>query len=265
MVVLVGPHPDASSTVHLFEGPFVTTGTRRLAVPEGSKRLLAFVALRHGRVERRVAAGVLWPSNDDDRAAGNLRSALWRLRRAGIDLLDADKWSIELRHGVSVDLHHMMEWADRLIGNTALPGDLVMFRNRIDGLDLLPGWYDDWAVLERERIRQRMLHALEALSNLLVGAGRCAEAVDVAMAVVNAEPLRESAQRVLFEVHLAEGNCGEALRTYDVFRTLARRELGVDPSRDFTARARALQPDPGIAVPHARGAGSRMPQPADFR
>ncbi|MGW2995279.1 bifunctional ornithine acetyltransferase/N-acetylglutamate synthase, partial [Streptomyces sp. NPDC001193] len=31
-----------------------------------------------------------------------------------------------------------------------------------DALDLLPGWYDDWVLLEQERVRQRLLHALEA-------------------------------------------------------------------------------------------------------
>ena len=49
---------------------------RRLNVPEGSKRLLAFVALHSGRVHRWQTAGTLWPDGSDERAAGNLRSAV---------------------------------------------------------------------------------------------------------------------------------------------------------------------------------------------
>jgi hypothetical protein len=40
---------------------------------------------------------------DDHRAAGNLRSSLWRLRGAGIDVLTSDKSSLCLRDGVLVD------------------------------------------------------------------------------------------------------------------------------------------------------------------
>jgi hypothetical protein len=41
--------------LHLFGGPFVTVGRRRTTVPEGGKRLLAFVALHKSRVDRRYA------------------------------------------------------------------------------------------------------------------------------------------------------------------------------------------------------------------
>src|SRR5580692_9687981 len=81
----------APLVLHLFGGPFVTCEGRRLEVPEGSKRLLVFVALHRRRIERRYAAGALWPTGDDIRAAGNLRSALWRLNGAGIQVLSTDK------------------------------------------------------------------------------------------------------------------------------------------------------------------------------
>jgi hypothetical protein len=78
---------------------YVMQGGRRYVVPEGCKRLLAFVALQGGRADRRHAAGSLWPDGSEDRASGNLRSALWRLRCAGIDVLESDKVSIYLRRG----------------------------------------------------------------------------------------------------------------------------------------------------------------------
>ena len=63
--------------VLLLGGPYVMLNGDRREVPDGSKRLLVFVALGTGRVDRRYAAGSLWPLGNDERAAGNLRSALW--------------------------------------------------------------------------------------------------------------------------------------------------------------------------------------------
>lgn len=96
--------------------------------------------------------------------------------------------------------------------------------------DLLPDWYEDWVLAERERIRQARLHALEALCIQLTRAGRFAEAVDVGLSAVAGEPLRESAQRTLIEAFLAEGNRTEAVRQYTAYRRLLLDELGLEPS-----------------------------------
>jgi DNA-binding SARP family transcriptional activator len=224
-----------ATVVHLFDGPYVTVGPERRDVPEGSKHLLAFIALRRRRVERRQAAGALWPLGDEERAAGNLRSALWRLRRAGIDVLEADKWSLVLGSWVRVDLHALEEWATRLIGGKSVEQDMIIPPAASDALNLLPGFYDDWALIERERIRQRVLHALEALSGRLSAAGRFADAIESALLATSAEPLRESAHRALIKAHVAEGNLTEARRAYLAYRGLMRRELGVLPSENFGA------------------------------
>jgi DNA-binding SARP family transcriptional activator len=224
-----------ATIVHLFDGPYVMVGPERRDVPEGSKHLLAFVAMRRRRVERRQAAGALWPLGDEERAAGNLRSALWRLRRAGIDVLVADKWSLVLGTDVRVDLHALEEWATRLIDGSAAAQDLAIPPSASDAVTLLPGFYDDWALIERERIRQRVLHALEALSGRLSAMGRFADAIEAAMLATSAEPLRESAHRSLIRAHVAEGNLTEARRAYLAYRALMQRELGVPPSPNFTA------------------------------
>jgi DNA-binding SARP family transcriptional activator len=234
--------------VHLFAGPYVTVGTEHREVPEGSKQLLAFVALRRRRVERRQAAGTLWPFGDEERAAGNLRSALWRLRRAGINVLVADKWSLALSANVLVDLHLTEQWAARLIEGRAAGRDLTVSPSVIDALDLLPGFYDDWALMERERIRQRILHALEALSERLTAVGRYADAIEAAMLATSAEPLRESAQRTLIKAHLAEGNLTEARRSYRAYHDLVYRELGVTLSGDLFAGLSISEAQPSLAA-----------------
>jgi DNA-binding SARP family transcriptional activator len=239
----------APVVLHLFDGPFVTYGRRRVEIPEGSKRLLVFVALHRGRVERRYAAGTLWPAGDDLRAAGNLRSALWRLNGAGIDLLSADKYGLAMRDEVFVDSQVVSAWAARIISGSASVHDLHTMPGGAEPLELLPGWYDDWALVERERVRQRLLHALEALSRQLVRMRRCAEAVEAAMMAVSAEPLRQSAQRTLIEAYLAAGSWVEARRSFEAHRLILERELGTEP-------------DPELAAMVPRPEGRRRPDAA---
>ena len=237
----------------LFGGPVVSVDGRRIEVPEASKRLLVFVSLHHGRVDRRYAAGALWPSADDTRAAGNLRSSLWRLNGPGPPLVCADKFALAMCDEVVVDSQLATEWAGRLVAGCPRAEDLMVCPWGLGGLDLLPGWYDDWALIERERVRQRMLHGLEALSRELVRIGRCAQAVEAAMMAVTAEPLRESAQRALIEAHLAEGNWVEGRRGYDAYRQLLERELGTEPAPELS---QLIQPAAGRGVGRA---GARHP------
>lgn len=225
--------PSSLDQVCLLGDPCVWEDGQRRVVPEGCKRLLAFVALQHKRVDRRYAAGSLWPDGSDGRASGNLRSALWRLRGAGIGVLESDKLSVYLREETTTDLDALCGWADRLIAGTASAEDLCLPDWVGTVAELLPGWYDEWVIFERERIRQRMLHALERLSVLLCAAGRHGEAIDAAMSAVAVEPLRETAHRVLAAAHLAEGNYVEARDTYLRYRDLSRRELRVEPSVAF--------------------------------
>ncbi|MFH8251268.1 BTAD domain-containing putative transcriptional regulator [Microbacterium sp. B2969] len=234
-VAYMEPRQAAADVVYLLGNPSVMQDGRLYLVPEGCKRVLAFVALQRGRVDRRHAAGSLWPEGSEDRASGNLRSALWRLRGAGITVLESDKISIFLREHTTTDLDALCEWADRLIAGTAEEEDLHVPEWTTTVAELLPGWYDEWVIFERERIRQRMLHALEVLSCTLRCAGRYGEAIDAAMDAVAVEPLRESAHRVLAEAHVAEGNYIEARRSYIRYRDIARRELGVEPSAAFRA------------------------------
>ena len=230
---------EQAPVVHLIGGPYVTYGGAPRAVPEGSKKLLAFVALRHHRLERAYVAGTLWPLGDELRAAGNLRSCLWRLRRAGVHVIQTDNWSLRLAEGVQVDVDLLGSWANRLIHGVAEPADLTT--HRPDGAcDILPGWDDEWVVMHRERVRQRVLHALEALARLFSERGQHAQAIDAAIQAVSEEPLRESAQRVLLSAYLAQDNRIEAQLAYGAFARRLRRELAVEPSPQI---AELLRPE----------------------
>jgi DNA-binding SARP family transcriptional activator len=177
-------------------------------------------------------AGTLWLDSTDDRAGASLRSSLWRLNRPGHVLVDATGTHLCLASAVDVDLRRAFALARRLLDGTADHEDLDAGEAALGG-ELLPDWYDDWLVFERERFRQVSLHALEALAERLVRAGEVARALEAALSAVRAEPLRESAHRVLIRVHLAEGNRGEAVRQYELCRRLLRERLGVEPTEQL--------------------------------
>ena len=206
-----------------------------------------FVALTSGRVNRRHAAGTVWPDGDDVRAAGNLRSALWRLRCAGIDILHSDKGSLYLDPDSTVDIAELHAWATEIIDGRTNGRDFDLVDLNSEAVHLLPGWYEDWVVFERERLRQRLLHAMESLARNRIESRHFAGAIEAAMFAVGIEPLRESAQRVLIEAHLAEGNVIEARRAFATYRDLVRDELGILPSRDlieiFSSAPYARKPD----------------------
>src|SRR4051794_31951760 len=132
------------SGVRVLGGLSLTCGTRAVVVPAGARRLLAYLALHPGGVDRRSAAGVLWPSVGDARAAGNLRSALWRLQQVGHPLVVADQWTIALGPDVAIDLNRIEAWATRVLTAVATPADLAVDPATVADLEVLPGWYDDW-------------------------------------------------------------------------------------------------------------------------
>jgi DNA-binding SARP family transcriptional activator len=101
--------------------------------------------------------------------------------------------------------------------------------------ELLPDWYDDWLLLERERLRQVRLHGLEALCVRLTHLGRYSQAIEAGLLAVEEEALRESSQRALIAAHVSEGNLAEAVRQYDRYAQLLQKELGIAPGAQIRA------------------------------
>ena len=201
-------------------------------LPGGSQRLLAFLALRERSVTRTAAAGSLWPEASEDHAHASLRSAISRLTLIAHEAVVVTYHDLRLSDHVTVDIRESRALAHRLInpGDPERDGDLSDRAITALSADLLPDWYEDWAVIEAEDWRQLRLHALDALTGRLVASGRYADATSAALAAVKAEPLRETSHAALIRVHLAEGNRGEALAAFERYRALLRTELGLEPS-----------------------------------
>lgn len=235
------PGVDRPITLSLLNAFELRCAGEPVPLPLSAQRLLAFLALHERPLLRPFVAGTLWLDTPEDRASANLRSSLWRLHRPGHRLVDATNLQLRLAAEVHVDVRETAALARELLNGTEGRDET---RIDLDGAgltgELLPDWYDDWVLIERERLRQLSLHALEALGERLIAAGKLTGALEAAIAAVAIEPLRESAHRLLIKVHLAEGNAGEAIRQFRFCRRLLREQLALAPSPQLTELVRDL-------------------------
>ena len=150
----------------------------RLEIPSRpAQSLFAYLILNSGVQHRRERlAGMFWPESMESSARNNLRQALWRIRSSieddkhsyvtsdrfhvGINpeaetWVDVEELQQELKEGAPAD-----EWVDLYRG------------------ELLPGFYDEWVVPERERLRIIFEQRGEQLLAHLERRGRWSELLD---------------------------------------------------------------------------------------
>jgi DNA-binding SARP family transcriptional activator len=227
-------------------------GDDTVPLPPSPQRLIALVALHETALSRAYVAGRMWSDSTETHAHGSLRSALWKLQTTlpGVICVRGD--SLMLPPDVEVDFRRATSLARALMSGRFDEQTVSALLEPRFSCELLPGWYDDWVLVERERHRQLTLHALESLCEHLTAIGRYGAATLAGLAAIDREPLRESAHRALIRVHLAEGNAGEAIRRYRLYEKIAARDLGVAPS----VMMRSLLSDITSVLRH--GGGDRL-------
>jgi DNA-binding SARP family transcriptional activator len=215
--------------LNLLGGFTLQAGADVVPLSHAPQRLLALLALNASALRRGYVAGLLWGDSTEVRANGCLRSALWKLRVAGLQAVAVNGDSLALSAGVDVDVERATSLARKVVTGSFGEETSALLDPGFSA-ELLPGWHDEWVAGARERHRQLSLHALEMLCEHLTGAGSYGAAVLAGLAAVDREPLRESAHRALIKVYLAEGNAVEAIRRYRQYETIAARDLGIGPS-----------------------------------
>lgn len=203
-------------------------GEQRITTPVRAQRLIAFLALQ-GEQPRSLVAGSLWPTSDETRARSNLRAAAVHVRRTAPGVLAANNRSLSLDASVLIDLYTLRSILDESLAEPT--ADLVA--TVATWGELLPGWYEDWVLFERERWRHRRTMALDLMARRALETGDIGVALIAAGACVELEPLREASHRLLTQAHLAMGNRIEALRVYDAFRQRSLTEFGLAPDQRF--------------------------------
>ncbi len=220
----------AGSRLQLLEGFACESSGAVVEMPFGIQRLLAFLALR-GSSHRCQVAGSLWPDVPEAHALASLRSCVWRVNKLVPELLKTDGAALSMSDAMTVDSREQEAFATSVLRDHV--DDQAWIHAGLRSLwpgELLPGWYDDWVIFERERLSQLRLHALERSARMLLERDDLDTALQLALEAVRAERLRESANAVLMKVYLAEGNVSDAVHQFEAYRSLLVAELGVEPS-----------------------------------
>lgn len=255
--------------IELFGGLRACQGERVVTHFETRKisALLACLALHAPRSHaREVIAEQLWPDEDWSATRGRLRHALSCLRREleppgtpNGEVLVADRADIRLNAAaITTDVGEFEAALARGASAEELSEQVACLRRAVElySGDLLPGYYEDWLVAERERFARAYLGALVRLAGALAAAGDTSGAIELARRAVAEDPLREDARCDLMRYLAAEGRSSEALREYRELERVLREELGSAPSSASRAaldglRARNAVPGPSTASPAA--------------
>jgi DNA-binding SARP family transcriptional activator len=228
--------------VHLLGGWEIFQDRRPVRVTYRQQRLIAVLAL-YGSQPRPFLAGMLWPNSSEKQATGSLRESIWLVSHQLPGLLVEGRDPLALAPSVVVDVHLVRRRAEALETNHGPQDELerVEMLETLRNAELLSGWYEDWITAEQERWQQLRVKALERLAAQFLAHGETGLAVEAAACAIATDPLRESAERLLLEAYLSEGNIAQALRSYEAFRGRLRDEFGVEPSARLAELMAPLQ------------------------
>jgi len=234
-----------------------------------AKEILAYLALnRRAPVPRETLAQLITRETSVDRSKKALRQALWQIRA------DLSRRNPEDARVLSVDggwVELVMDdrvWLDvaefeKAAGPPA-PTDERAFpprdvRQLVQAAELyrgelLQGWYQDWCLEERERLRRIYLEVLDKLFAHFEGEHNVDAGVAYAQLTLRTDPARECTHRGLMRLYRLSGDRASALRQYERCVELLQSELGVGPEEETRALEREIRAGRPPLRRHARGA-----------
>lgn len=226
----------------------VRKGEETVEIPtRPAQSLLAYLILSAGTSHRREKlAGLLWPDASEENARSNLRHTLWRLRKAiGGEYLDADKISISFDDENEYWLDAgLMERGD---GSERSSEELLQIVTNYGG-ELLPGFYDDWVILERERYRSLFEQKIQALLDRLVEEQKWRQVLEWGERWLVLGQVPEPAYRALMIAHSGFGDTSGMAAVYKRCVKALQEELGVEPSDETKALYEQLKVGGGPAT-----------------
>ncbi len=203
--------------------------------------LLVYLAHQRQSVSRDALAEFLWPERTQRQARSNLRVALHRLRQhAGDYLLTAhSSAAIHPNAALTLDAAHFEQHlaAGRLAEATALYNGDFLADFYLDGSPA----FEQWALLERERLRALALAAWQQSIDQHTAGGEWSAATSAARRLLQMDPLHEPTHRQLMRLLAQTGQRSAALAQYESCRHLLATELAVPPDEATTVLAEQIR------------------------
>jgi predicted ATPase/DNA-binding SARP family transcriptional activator len=237
--------------IELFGGLRVRQGDRTLTRFRTQKTasLLAYLAFHHDRKHpREVLAELIWPEHTPRSGRDSLNTALSSLRRqleppgvpAGTVLM-TNRFSVQLNPAAVIT--DVAEFEAALQSEKQTTRQPEQTRHLLTAVELyrgelLPGFYDEWIELERTRLEEAYLNALDQLVKHLTQARDFNRALDYARRAVKADPLREESHVALMRLLADSGQPAAALEQFRELERLLREKLNAAPSASTRALAR---------------------------
>ncbi len=234
--------------IHLFGNFGMTIGERTVKLPASrSVSLLKYLVLHHQYTPREVLMDVFWPDAEPEMARNNLNVAIYNLRRSLRKVIDVPV--IEFEEGTYGFAPNLRLWLDveefekcvkagrRLEARNQLTAaveeyELAMSLYLGDFLEQNP--YEEWAVLDRERLRIAYLDTLDRLSQIYFNKECYTQCIAACQLILARDRCREDAQCLLMRCYSRQGQHHLALRQYQLCVESLRTELQVNPAPETT-------------------------------
>lgn len=213
------------------------------------KDLLSYLLLNRDVLHpREQLAGLFWPEMDTRKARHCLNTALWRLNQVLLRpgerehpylRVDADTIGFNTASDFRLDVAEFE-------AHCALAGELgpqssqrraALYHQAVTlyQADLLTDCYDDWCIVERERLVRLHMRALGQLVEHYAQQNEHDAAIDYALRILAYDPLREEVHRDLINLYLSTQRTADALRQYRTCEDIIHRELGIAPMPETQA------------------------------
>lgn len=216
---------------------------KRTGIPSrAAQSLLAYLILTAGTPHRREKlAGLLWPEMSDDNARNNLRHELWRVRKAitappsgapesgGSEYILAEDLTIAF----NPDADYWLDVA-QIEKAGADPQSLISGLSLYRG-ELLPGFYDDWVGLERERVQAVFEGKMQQLLEALVAEQHWPMVLEWGERWIALGQTPEPAYRALMVAHSRLGDATKVALDYERCVLALRDDLNIAPSKETQA------------------------------
>ena len=213
---------------------------------EASKdqELLSYLLIHRDRPHSREAlASLLWADTSTEKSKKYLRQALWHLHAAlnsdnGNDVLVVDHDWLTLNPCSNLwtdvaDFERAFSGAEGIAGRQLDTEKALALKDAVSlyNDDLLPGYYQDWILFERERLQNMYLLMLDKLIVYLQFRGEYEVAQGHAATILRYDPARERTHRQLMHLYSLAGDRTSALRQFERCAQSLKQELGVRPER----------------------------------
>lgn len=218
--------------IHLLGQPRLLFNSQPLKfnAPPKTILLLAYLLLHRSQpVDRQQLSFLLWPDHSEEAARANLRRHLHHLQRI-LQAVPSDcPWLLSdtqtIRWNPAADFGLDLAEFERLSADSAT---LEAAAAGYTG-DFLEGEYDDWVLLEQERLRNLYFDVLTRLVFQNRAERNFAKAIAFAQQILGRDPFREEVVRQLMAVSYEAGDRAAAIQTYETFERRLRDEIGVPP------------------------------------